>query len=93
MCDWDGGDCCGPNNNFDLCSECTCVCDWTLVEWSGATWDCCSALHPCELGGGDCDNDGECAGNLVCGSNNCGGIFESTADCCINSTCKELKNR
>ena len=93
MCDWDGGDCCGPNNNFDLCSECTCVCDWTLVEWSGATWDCCTALHPCELGGGDCDNDGECAGNLVCGSNNCGGIFESTADCCINSTCKELKDR
>ena len=65
------------------------VCDWTTT----ATWACCTALYPCELGEGDCDNDGECVGSLVCGTNNCGGIFESSADCCINSTCKELKNR
>ena len=65
------------------------VCDWTTI----ATWACCTALYPCELGEGDCDNDGECVGSLVCGTDNCGGIFASSADCCISSTCKELKNR
>jgi hypothetical protein len=45
-------------------------------------------LYPCELSEGDCDNDGECAGSLVCGTDNCGGSFESAADCCIHPTSK-----
>ena len=60
------------------------VCDWTTT----ATWACCTALYPCEVGEGDCDNAGECAGSLVCGSDNCGGIFSSQADCCIHPTSK-----
>ena len=32
---------------------------------------CCTSGSPCEEGGGDCDSDKECAGDLVCGSNNC----------------------
>ena len=32
---------------------------------------CCSKDSPCDIGGGDCDNDSHCAGNLICGENNC----------------------
>ena len=69
------------------------VTNGTVCDWTTATWECCTALYPCELGEGDCDNDGECVGSLVCGTDNCGGIFDSSADCCINSTRKELRNR
>ena len=61
------------------------ACDWTTDKWA-----CCTTLQPCEYGEGDCDNDGECAGSLVCGTNNCGGIFDSGADCCIHPPSKEL---
>ena len=64
------------------------VTNGTVCDWTNDTWACCTALQPCELGGGDCDNDGECAGNLVCGTDNCGGIFASSADCCIHPTSK-----
>ena len=33
--------------------------------------ECCKTDGPCGEGEGDCDNDGECAGSLVCGSDNC----------------------
>ena len=52
-------------------------------------WNCCSDAFPCTLGGGDCDDDSQCAGNLVCGSDNCQRDFSSSnshwmtgADCC-----------
>jgi len=50
-------------------------------------WTCCSSSSPCNLGGGDCDFDSECAGSLTCGSNNCQNDFPSgtwsyQADCC-----------
>ena len=58
-------------------------------------WACCSAANPCTLGGGDCDNDNECEGNLMCGKDNCRPDFSTTgsnwhkaADCC---TCKYAK--
>ena len=35
-------------------------------------------------GDGDCDNDKQCAGSLVCGIDNCGGSpFPSNYDCCM----------
>ena len=46
---------------------------------------CCTSTAPCALGGGDCDNDIECAGDLVCGTDNCIGwdsAWPSTSDCC-----------
>jgi hypothetical protein len=55
---------------------------------------CCTPLHPCNEGEGDCDgpgdgggNDGHdgCKGNLVCGSNNCkkfGHYYHEKDDCC-----------
>ena len=32
---------------------------------------CCTPATPCDLGGGDCDSDLDCAGSLVCGTDNC----------------------
>ena len=53
-------------------------------------WGCCSKARKCNLGGGDCDRDDDCAGNLKCGSDNCRKDFSSTgsnwsdsADCCF----------
>ena len=46
----------------------------------------------CELGEGDCDNDSECAGDLVCNNqlNNCGcgtaNGWHIDADCCMGKT-------
>ena len=46
--------------------------------------DCCTESSPCDEGQGDCDNDKECKGNLVCGKNNCDNLkfpWRGT-DCC-----------
>ena len=32
---------------------------------------CCTMENPCDEGEGDCEDDFECNGNLVCGLNNC----------------------
>ena len=56
-------------------------------------WGCCTRKKPCNIGGGDCDNDSECAGNLKCGTDNCAADFSSpgsnwglVADCCFGAT-------
>ena len=47
---------------------------------------CCTDSFPCANGEGDCDSDSECAGNLVCGEDNCIHIdsdwSDSLFDCC-----------
>ena len=52
-------------------------------------WNCCTSSNQCNVGGGDCDSDSECAGSLTCGSNNCrrdhsssGSNWSGSADCC-----------
>ena len=45
-------------------------------------WSRCSQDSPCTDGEGDCDNDGECQGLLVCGNAKCL-KGPSTMDCCI----------
>ena len=57
------------------------------ATWQKFTWDCCTAKDPCYVGEGDCDNDKECAGDLVCGKNNCPAGFKAKfgknkPDCC-----------
>ena len=48
------------------------------------TKDCCTSDSPCSANKGDCDSDNECAGDLRCGSDNCGTSFTWTdADCCF----------
>ena len=52
-------------------------------------WQCCKEDKTCLLGGGDCDNDEQCEGELVCGRDNCrnefsipGSDWDAKADCC-----------
>ena len=40
----------------------------------------------CGLGEGDCDDDAECEGDLVCGDNNCNPTLDDFyvgSDCCV----------
>jgi len=69
--------------------------------------DSCCDSRPdgCPEGEGDCDMDSHCAGELVCGEDNCNGSgFDSTDDCCktkivptedditVILSCDKLKN-
>jgi len=68
------GDCPPPSN--PNCNPTT---------WEAYNKECCSIEEPCGLGEGDCDIDDECAGDLVCGKNNClrnGSGFNKKSDCC-----------
>ena len=68
----------------------------TTVECNGVPktdMNCCTRNKPCNIGGGDCDSDYDCAGNLKCGLNNCAADFSSpgsnwklNADCCFGAT-------
>ena len=68
-----------------------CSAFYLLLGCTGRSEDyaCCTKESPCQLGGGDCDMDEECAGDLVCGDTNCQD-FHSAAisynDCCTNNT-------
>jgi hypothetical protein len=47
---------------------------------------CCSRNTPCVEGAGDCEDDADCNGDLVCGQNNCkqfGYFFHEEDDCCV----------
>ena len=36
-------------------------------------WNCCTKNNPCKVEmTGDCDEDEDCDGDLLCGTNNCG---------------------
>ena len=56
--------------------------------------DCCKKNGPCGEGEGDCEGDNdECAGDLICGQNNCGPKFKwAGADCCMKKSGNFLKN-
>ena len=82
------------NNSWQICTHVDflhfcflLLAGFTGCDWSGGTdgetWECCSSSHPCGIFEGDCDADNDCAGNLVCGSNNCYSSFPWHADCCI----------
>ena len=63
---------------------------------------CCTPEDPCDVGEGDCDGRGDgglhdgdrgCAGDLVCGSNNClqfGLYYHQKDDCCEEPTSKKV---
>lgn len=56
-----------------------------LIAYLSEFRNCCTVNKPCKLGEGDCDNDEQCEGNLVCGladdnSNNCVDDFSFSAD-------------
>eukprot|EP00961_Rhodomonas_salina_P238356 3221588-Rhodomonas_salina.1 len=45
---------------------------------------CCTDRGDCQVGDGDCDSDGECAGNLKCGTDNCPVGSQEDWDCCYD---------
>ena len=64
-------------------------------------WSCCSSSNQCNIGEGDCDNDSECSGNLVCGTDNCGSNFTNGTneqgefhqqDCCTQGNKSHIFN-
>merc|ERR1712117_74341 len=82
-------DCCYDPDDIDPATDC-------LGE-SKMTWSCCSSEKPCGENQGDCDEDDECEGDLVCGANACNDAFNEkfdkagffpakSADCCIKKS-------
>jgi len=60
-------------------------------RWSG---ECCTTEFQCLEGEGDCDSDDDCAGLLVCGTDNCGtdSPFKDNWDCCYDTESDEDGN-
>jgi len=55
-------------------------------QGTNVDWDFCSSSNRCAYKQGDCDSDGECAPDHICGDNNCKDFWadaEPDADCCI----------
>jgi len=82
-------DCCYNPADINPTTECT--------GGSKLTWSCCSSEKPCGENQGDCDEDDECEGDLVCGANACNDAFNEkfdkagffpakSADCCIKKS-------
>jgi len=96
-----GGSCEGHANDIESCNNGECP-PPTNPKCNPKTWasyskTCCTddANEPCGLGEGDCDTDDECAGDLVCGENNClrmGSGFKKGSDCCELPTIKGSGN-
>ena len=65
-----------------------CQNDMDGLRCLGEDDDCCTSENPCKKDGGDCDDDNQCEGDLVCGEDNCkeswiGTMnFKATTDCC-----------
>ncbi len=66
---------------------------WKCLYFEGNS-HCCTPGSPCGLFGGECDKDNHCAGDLVCGDNNCfpntlemtsNPIFWGEWDCCTTA--------
>ena len=57
--------------------------------------NCCTSSNPCSIGEGDCDKNSHCAGNLVCGKNNCkqfdSAWSDASFDCCEEG--KKIKKK
>ena len=73
-----------PNSGFhaDPIDDSLASTDESLGAACNGNNECCSAANPCKEGGGDCDVDDDCTGELLCGFNNCNPGFDSTDDCC-----------
>lgn len=66
VCVHDVGNAIGQHRLMDVCRRPGQNCQGNLPLWH---WDYCNAACPCAEGQGDCDNNNECAGNLICRHN------------------------
>ena len=76
--------CCTPpchNDSDCLNQECNTDINQCRLDSFSTDWSKCSKVSLCADGEGDCDEDSECEGLLVCGTDNCanGTTF---LDCC-----------
>ena len=46
--------------------------------------ECCSIQNPCGVAEGHCDNDDECLGHNLCGTDNCVTTFPFGTNCCYD---------
>ena len=69
----DDSDCVNQECNTDIQQ---CQLDSNSIHWSKCSWE-----SPCSKGEGDCDEHGDCKGELMCGSGNCPSGPEGM-DCC-----------
>ena len=71
-------------NNDSECFDQECSTDnyQCRLDSYSTDWSKCSHDSPCNDGEGDCDNDWECEGMLMCGNDKCG-HGPSKMDCCI----------
>jgi len=74
---------CGDNNCADGDYRMDC-CQKKPCNPEDNDWHCCTKDAPCAAGGGDCDHDEECEGDLVCGNANCE-AGEISMDCCVDA--------
>ena len=56
--------------------------DFSSLRCKGINNGCCTKSKPCNVGDGDCDNDNQCAGSLVSGTDNC--PWGGGDDCCMD---------
>ena len=70
-CDWDGGDCCGPTNNYKTCKHCECK-DPNYMCMENAT----------SPGGQNCEVWGWVADGVCDDANNVCGCSWDGGDCC-----------
>ena len=71
----------GWNKSMNCCSKPSTGCNAKKSSWS-----CCNPSNQCYEGEGDCDKNSDCAGDLVCGKNNCGDAWSNKAyDCCTKA--------
>ena len=62
----------------------------TIGRCNGQDEGCCTEDTPCEEGEGDCDNNDQCIGDLLCGDNTC--PWGDRDDCCVAPEPAEPEN-
>jgi len=77
-------DCCTASrcDKDSFLADCSIGSSSCLLSNGRYTGSCCTSTNQCLEGEGDCDSDSDCAGSLVCGTNNCDSVFAATHDCC-----------
>ena len=82
-----GFDCCTSTCQKDsdcVNQECNVNTNMCRLDSYSTDWSNCSHASPCVNGEGDCDDDTDCEGALLCGNDNC--ASETTGmDCCTST--------
>ena len=69
------------NDSDCLNQECNTDVGQCRLDSYNTDWSKCSQHSPCSAGEGDCDDDSDCEGSYVCGTDNCQNE-QTYLDCC-----------